>query len=112
MYRRHISALYDRVYCLSKIFDNEIGYLLAYYAKKKKGANAAKSKKLVVKLSSIKAEVKERVLLLYLNRMKFYFTVKTLKWFLLYRSESYDGLEDVSEQIFPSIYPLFFRFKR
>ena len=31
-----------------------------------------------------------------MNRMKFYYTVKTLKWFLLERSDSYDDLEDVS----------------
>lgn len=28
--------------------------------------------------------------------MKFYYTVKTLKWFLLFRSDTYDDLEDVS----------------
>ena len=50
---------------------------------------------MIVKLNTIKPEIKERVLLLYLNRMKFYFTIKTLKWFLLFRSDDYD-LEDVS----------------
>lgn len=95
MYKRHIEALYDRVYCLSKIFDDEIGYLVAFYQKKKKGANVKKNNKMIVKLNTIKPEIKERVLLLYLNRMKFYYTIKTLKWFLLFRSDDYD-LEDVS----------------
>ena len=95
MYKRHIEALYDRVYCLSKVFDDEIGYLVAFYQKKKKGANQKKNNKMIVKLNTIKPEIKERVLLLYLNRMKFYFTIKTLKWFLLFRSDDYD-LEDVS----------------
>ena len=31
--------------------------------------------------------------MLYMTRMKFYYTVKTLKWFLLYRSDSYDEVE-------------------
>lgn len=34
--------------------------------------------------------------MLYMTRMKFYYTVKTLKWFLLYRSDSYDEVEQVS----------------
>ena len=42
---------------------------------------------MVAKLSMIPAEIKERVLLLYMARMKFYYTVKTLKWFVLNRSD-------------------------
>lgn len=53
---------------------------------------------MIVKLNTIKPEIKERVLLLYLNRMKFYFTIKTLKWFLLFRSDDYD-LEDIQNLV-------------
>ena len=51
---------------------------------------------MVVKLSNINKGIKQRVLMLYMARMKFYYTVKTLKWFLLFRSDSYDEVEQVS----------------
>ena len=35
--------------------------------------------------------------MLYMTRMKFYYTVKTLKWFLLYRSDQYNDVQDVKD---------------
>ena len=87
MYRKHIAALEGRASVLSHVFETEIGYLVKHYSKKKKGAPVKKNLRIVARLSAIKPEVKQRVLSLYMARMKFYYTVKTLKWFLLYRSD-------------------------
>jgi len=81
---------------MSEVFDNEIGYLVKYYSKKKKGAPNKKHQRLVVRLNTIDKQIKNRVLMLYMARMKFYYTVKTLKWFLLFRSDQYDDVQDVS----------------
>ena len=99
MYRAHIQALESRTRVMYDVFDTEIGYLVKYFSKKRKGGLDKKHKRLVVKLNCIDRAIKERVLLLYMNRMKFYYTVKTLKWFLLYRSEQY-SIEDVSTLIY------------
>jgi len=96
MYRSHVRALENRAGVLSEVFDYEIGYLVKFFGKKRKGPGNKKNNRLVVKLNSISKAVKRRVLELYMSRMKFYFTVKTLKWFLLFRSDNYEELEEVS----------------
>ena len=97
LFRKHTYALNARVKGLHHIFDSEISYLIKYYSKKRKGAPVKKNNKIVVRLSSIKKEIKERILRLYLNRMKFYYTVKTLKWFLLYQTDKQEyEIEQVS----------------
>jgi len=77
---------------MTKVFDNEIAYLIKFYSKKRKGISSKKHTKMVTKLNNISRPVKKRVLMLYMARMKFYYTVKTLKWFLLYRSDQYDDV--------------------
>ena len=51
--------------------------------------------RIVRQLGAIKPEIKLKVLQLYMARMKFYYIVKTLKWFLLYRQDNYETLEDI-----------------
>ena len=74
---------------MSQIFDREIGTLNTYFTnnKKKKGVSAKKYQNILKRLSQIQPEIKRRVLQLYMCRMKFQYTVKTLKWFLLYRAD-------------------------
>lgn len=73
---------------------------MEYYKeqKKKKGANTKKIKKKMIKLRKIRPEIKERVILLYLNRMKVYYSVKIRQWMLLNRHEQYQDTEDVSKK--------------
>lgn len=73
---------------MSQIFDREIGTLNTYFTnnKKKKGSTK-KYSHILKRLSQIHPEIKRRVLQLYMCRMKFQYTVKTLKWFLLYRAD-------------------------
>ena len=51
----------------------------------------------MAKLNNISEPVKIRVLKLYLVRMKLYYTVKMLKWFLLNRSDNYEDVMEVKE---------------
>ena len=98
MYRRHLEALDSRANVMSELFDKEIGYLNKYYSDSKKGTlkERARKKQTLRDLSNINPVIKQRVLQLYMARMKFYYTIKTLKWFLLYRSDQYDDMEAVS----------------
>ena len=84
LYRTHISALKGRAEVMDQVFEREIGYLVKQYSKKKKGVVNKKHMRIVAKLGCIDKAVKNRVLCLYMNRMKFYYTIKTLKWFILY----------------------------
>ena len=112
MYRRHIDALKGRADVMSQVFESEIGYLVKFYSKRKKGSGPNKKhQRMVVKLSNIDKNIKQRVLMLYMARMKFYYTVKTLKWFLLYRSDSYDEVEQVSLSAYKA-YANYLLFKR
>ena len=94
MYRRHWHALRDRVNVMRDVFKIQANYLQAFYSKKKKGQTNKKNPKILARIINIRPEIRERVLLLYMTRMKFYYTVKTLKWFLLHRSDDY-SLEQV-----------------
>ena len=38
MYRDHVESLRNRANVMSRLFDTEIGYLVTYFSKKKKGA--------------------------------------------------------------------------
>ena len=73
MYREHLVALRLRAAAMSDVFDREIGYLVSYFtnSKKKKGAQTKKIQRIVTRLSSIQPEIKQRVLKLYMCRMKF-----------------------------------------
>ena len=85
MYKKHIGALLGRSLVLSTVFDTEIGYLTKFFARKRKGVSMKRNIRIVRQLGAIKPEIKLKVLQLYMARMKFYYIVKTLKWFLLYR---------------------------
>jgi hypothetical protein len=95
MYRRHLQALRGRSDAMRIVFQDQSNYLQSFYIKKKKGVTIKKHSKILARIININEEIKERVLLLFMTRMKFYYTVKTLKWFLLYRSDQY-SLEEVS----------------
>ncbi len=97
LYKAHIKALQGRAEVMDQVFEREIGYLVKQYSKKKKGVVNKKHMRIVGKLGCINKSVKNRVLCLYMNRMKFYYTIKTLKWFILYQSDSYPDLEKVSK---------------
>jgi len=56
---------------MDQVFENEIGYLIKFYSKKKKGVAIKKNQRIVARLSTIKPEIKQKVLWLYMNRMKF-----------------------------------------
>ena len=101
MYRRHLEALDSRANVMSELFDKEIGYLNKYYSDSKKGTlkERARKKQTLRELSNINPQIKQRVLQLYMARMKFYYTIKTLKWFLLFRSDQYDDMEAVQEMV-------------
>ena len=87
MYKKHIGALLGRSMVLSTVFDTEIGVLTKFFARKRKGVSMKRNIRIVRQLGSIKPEIKLKVLQLYMARMKFYYIVKTLKWFLLYRQD-------------------------
>ena len=109
MYRFHIYALQQRASVMTELFETEIGALVSHYSKKKKGAPVKKNKNIVVRLNSINADIKKRVLSLYLCRMKFYFTVKTIKWFLIYRHDNYtdEAMTDLMETLDKRAHQLF-----
>jgi len=99
MYRRHLNSLIGRSDAMSIVFQDQANYLQSFYSKKKKGVTIKKHQKILAKIINIDEKIRDRVLLLYMTRMKFFYTVKTLKWFLLYRSEQY-SIEDVSTLIY------------
>jgi hypothetical protein len=86
MYRRHLQALRGRSDAMRIVFQDQSNYLQSFYIKKKKGVTIKKHSKILARIINM---------LLFMTRMKFYYTVKTLKWFLLYRSDQY-SLEEVS----------------
>ena len=87
MYKAVIESLYFRAQAMEQVFDSEISHLTKFYSKRKKGVPMKKHNRIFHRLNNIKPMIKQRVLCLYMNRMKFQFTVKTLKWFLLHRSD-------------------------
>lgn len=70
--------------------------LVAHFIKTKTRNNVKKNNLLIIKLNSIKTEIKERVLLLYFNRMKFFYNLKSLKWSLLRLEEQSATPQEVS----------------
>ena len=67
------------------LFKQQQNTLQAYYSKKKGAHNS----KFLAKIIGIPDSMKQRILQMYMLRMKFFFTLKTLKWFLMHRSENY-----------------------
>ena len=43
---------------MSDVFETEIGFLIKFFAKKKKGVNPKKNNRIITKLSSISPEIK------------------------------------------------------
>ena len=82
---------------MEEVFDREVQYLSKQFMKKKKGNNNKKQLRVVAKLGNIRSEMKNRVLCLYMNRMKFYYAIKTLRWYILYQSDTYDDIKKIQE---------------
>ena len=95
MYKSVIESLHSRACIMEYIFENEISHLTKFYAKRRKGVPFKKHNRILNRLANIKPMIKLRVLSLYMTRMKFYYTVKTLKWFLLHRSDQYNDLAEI-----------------
>lgn len=51
----------------------------------------------MLRINYIPEPIKNRVLMLYMARMKFFYTMKTLKWFLTYRYDQDADEEKVRE---------------
>ena len=106
MYRRHIKALEYRCVVMSELFEDEVYNLVKNIQKQSKQKKVKgvepkktnKSAKLVIRLLGIPKAMKNRVLCLYMARMKFFYTVKTLKWFMTYRSYTYADESAVKER--------------
>ena len=95
MFKTVIESLHSRAVVMEQVFDEEIPFLSKFYQKRRKGVPMKKNNRINQRLNNIKPNIKQRVLCLYMNRMKFAYTVKILKWFLLNRSDSYDDLSEI-----------------
>ena len=78
LYRKHLEGLVVRSDAMAnKCFQDAANQLQAFFSKKKKNDNAGNKKrqKILTKIININPFVKDRILLLYMTRMKFSFTV-------------------------------------
>jgi len=96
-YRNHLNAKYNQLYWLSIAFEIERDYLKEELLKKKRDPKQTKKhKKLADKLDRIKPEFKEMALNLFSNRMRLYYSVHMLNWFLSKRPHLYTDMTKVS----------------
>ena len=76
-------------------------YLQKILTKKKKEKASKKQLKVAQRLVIIPEEIIERVLKMYMNRQKYYFTIRFLQWLITYRGEGYelDQIQDMESDI-------------